>query len=146
MTDFFFHLDLRNTSNDHTRGISYQINVHAINRRVFQTMHALGVYHEHTRPDRDQYIKIHMENVPESNYHDFAIKTTDEIQLLRDRFDFWSIMMYGPKAFSKNNKNTMSSKIKGRRLITENEKKSMSDGDVEVLRKLYKCDEKSNEV
>lgn len=34
-------------------------------------MHALGVYHEHTRPDRDQYIKVQLENVNPANYHDF---------------------------------------------------------------------------
>lgn len=104
-------------------------------------MHALGVYHEHTRPDRDNYLRINLNNVAPENYKDFKIKTEQQVILPRERFDFWSIMLYGPKAFSMNGKNTIISKVKGQKVIEEQMKKSMSVGDVELLRTLYKCDE-----
>ena len=37
-------------------------------------MHALGFRHEHQRPDRDKYIKVHIDNV----FPDF----TDEFEIV----------------------------------------------------------------
>ncbi len=34
-----------------------------VGRVLHETMHALGFYHEHTRPDRDDHIRIVEENV-----------------------------------------------------------------------------------
>ena len=38
-----------------------------VGRILHEMMHALGFYHEHTRPDRDRYIKIEEENVKKGN-------------------------------------------------------------------------------
>ena len=34
-------------------------------------MHALGIWHEQMRPDRDQYVKILFENVKPEKKHNF---------------------------------------------------------------------------
>ena len=33
-------------------------------------MHVLGFFHEMARPDRDESVKIHWENILEGNYED----------------------------------------------------------------------------
>jgi hypothetical protein len=39
-----------------------------------EIMHALGFVHEHLRNDRDEYVKIHRENVFASEYCMFVFK------------------------------------------------------------------------
>lgn len=38
-----------------------------------ELMHALGLHHEHTRPDRDQYVTIQWDNVVPGNSHQHNI-------------------------------------------------------------------------
>lgn len=62
--------------------------------------HSLGLFHEHTREDRDEYIRIRWENMDklyENNFkmysHHPATKTVP--------FDYQSIMLYRRDAFAK---------------------------------------------
>lgn len=64
---------------------SYQAIAHEIG-------HALGMYHEHMRNDRDDFIIINMENIIESARKNFQ-KITSDYYYVED-LDFGSIMMY----------------------------------------------------
>lgn len=62
--------------------------------------HTVGLHHEFNRPDRDEYLTVHWENIPEWIHRQFnKAKGTAYGKL--DRF---SIMMYGSYNGSKNDK------------------------------------------
>ncbi|MDX9730483.1 MAG: M12 family metallopeptidase [Bdellovibrionales bacterium] len=66
--------------------------------------HALGLMHEHQRPDRDQYIKLNLDNVtPEYHYAFTRFASMNEAE----EYDFLSIMHYGATAFSSNGGRTI---------------------------------------
>uniref|UniRef100_A0AAF5DGT4 Zinc metalloproteinase n=1 Tax=Strongyloides stercoralis TaxID=6248 RepID=A0AAF5DGT4_STRER len=72
-----------------------------------ETMHALGVKHEQSRADRDNYLKLYMENVKPNHEHNF-IKLDLQSTLTYDtKYDYGSTMHYHYKSFSKNKKQTM---------------------------------------
>jgi Astacin (Peptidase family M12A) len=61
--------------------------------------HALGLWHEHQRSDRDQYVTIDFDNVNQNARGNFNIITG--IPLVGE-YDFGSIMHYGRNAFAAN--------------------------------------------
>jgi hypothetical protein len=75
---------------------------------IHELGHALGLIHEHQRPDRDFYITVHPENV---NGMFLGLNTTvnfkPQAAQIKTPYDFTSIMHYDRKAFSKNFKDTM---------------------------------------
>lgn len=71
-----------------------------VGRTLHEVMHALGFYHEHSRPDRDKFIHIVSNNVKEGKMSNFRKKTFDTTTADFD-YDYDSIMHYGPYFFSK---------------------------------------------
>ncbi|ODN03794.1 High choriolytic enzyme 1 [Orchesella cincta] len=69
---------------------------------VHELLHALGLYHEQSRPDRDNYITILWDNLknPNSkiNFEKYGTKFWNEHKL---PYDYSSIMHYSSEAFSK---------------------------------------------
>jgi Astacin (Peptidase family M12A) len=61
--------------------------------------HALGLIHEQSRPDRDEYVTINWSNIPDNRKHNFG--KTGGAQTV-GRYDFASIMHYGRFAFAIN--------------------------------------------
>ncbi|CAH1786092.1 unnamed protein product [Owenia fusiformis] len=97
---------------------------------VHELVHALGFWHEHNRSDRDEYIKLHSENIKEGKEVNF--QKEDSIDLVP--FDYGSIMMYGRMFFSKNGKPTIEPLETG---ATIGQRDRLSETDVSEIRKLY---------
>ena len=49
---------------------------------IHEILHLLGFYHEQSRPDRDRYIKVHLENIAYGKLERFSIKSTQNCFLL----------------------------------------------------------------
>lgn len=65
--------------------------------------HALGLSHEHSRADRDDYVSILWNNIQSGNDHNFEIRST----VSYGSYDFNSVMHYRKNAFSRNGNNTI---------------------------------------
>lgn len=96
-------------------------------------IHALGFYHEQSRPDRDKYVTINKSNIKPSYIYNFEKR--NDLSSLGSEYDFGSVMHYGRTAFTKNGKDTISSKTNkafGQRV-------GASETDVEQIRLMYQC-------
>jgi hypothetical protein len=94
-------------------------------------MHALGINHEFTRKDRDQYVTVNYENIPEKMHRQFEI---DENSIDCGSFDIESVMMYGSFNVQQD-----STKIEITLLNGEifNRSKILSQGDIQTTKTLY---------
>ena len=66
--------------------------------------HALGMWHEHSRPDRRNYVRIIYENIEEEMYHRNFQRLCDRVYepigKHKVKYDYQSVMHYGEYAFS----------------------------------------------
>ncbi|KAK7507419.1 hypothetical protein BaRGS_00001354 [Batillaria attramentaria] len=74
---------------------------------IHELGHVLGFHHEQTRPDRDQYVRIHTENIPDHLEFNFKKYNWAVIADLGVSYDYLSIMHYGSKSFSSNGRHTI---------------------------------------
>ncbi|KAF5304042.1 hypothetical protein FQA39_LY01827 [Lamprigera yunnana] len=106
-------------------------------RAVHELMHALGIFHEQSRWDRDKFVKIHYENIIpnfKSNFEKQSLENTTYSY----EYDYDSIMHYGKYYFSKSKgKPTITTKMGG--IKTLGQRKAMSKGDCLKLNHLYGC-------
>ena len=70
--------------------------------------HAIGLWHEHSRPDRDRYVDVLYENINETEHDNFGKISQEKFNLVPDvGYDTESVMHYSPYRFTKNNGETI---------------------------------------
>ena len=65
---------------------------------VHEIGHTVGLWHEHSRNDRDTWIRVNYANVLDGQAYNFI----DAVGKSEGRYDYCSVMHYGTYAFSKN--------------------------------------------
>nr|AMO02542.1 astacin-like protein metallopeptidase 20 [Tityus serrulatus] len=106
---------------------------------VHEFGHVVGLYHEHNRSDRDDYLTIHWNNIKKGMEIQF-IKVNDSDFDTVDKFDYNSIMLYGERIFSKNGKLKTVEAKDGTELESLKKKYGLSHYDVLKIKRLYNCD------
>lgn len=100
-----------------------------------EVLHAMGVFHEHTRYDRDNFVEIIEENIIEGYESSFAKRSPDHTDDLGVTYDYGSVMHYNSYAFSiDENLKTIDA---GSNPIGQRD--GMSNEDIEQIRLMYKC-------
>ncbi|MGQ8874742.1 M12 family metallopeptidase [Paenibacillus sp. TSA_86.1] len=101
---------------------------------IHEIGHALGLLHEHTKPNRDDYVTLHSDNLIPGSQHNFDIVKHPDLFKSMD-YDYGSIMHYSKSAFALDpKKDTLTPTQPG---VTIGQRKALSSLDIAGINSLY---------
>eukprot|EP00112_Aurelia_sp_Birch-Aquarium-sp1_P024327 Seg765.1 transcript_id=Seg765.1/GoldUCD/mRNA.D3Y31 product="Meprin A subunit beta" protein_id=Seg765.1/GoldUCD/D3Y31 len=104
---------------------------------VHEIAHAMGFWHEQSRPDRDQYINVVWSNIPAAKKHNFKKHDNSEVDSLGTKYDYTSVMQYSKTAFGINGSVTMDPKNPG--VFQLGQRVGFTQTDSVQANMLYRC-------
>jgi astacin len=104
---------------------------------IHELSHALGLFHEQSRPDRDNYIKIHFDNVKKGKEHNFKKRAISRTSYFETPYDYGSVMHYPSYAFAIDYSKPTITKLKDGPAMGQ--RKGLSPLDADILNRMYRC-------
>ncbi|XP_055344966.1 astacin-like metalloprotease toxin 2 [Paramacrobiotus metropolitanus] len=98
-------------------------------------LHVLGFLHEHTRPDRDNYVNINWENIPEGFEHNYRKRGDDDVTVSGLPYDFSSLMHGEEYAYGL--RQPVMTPVNPNQKLTKNLR--LSDLDIKKILRVYGC-------
>ena len=99
--------------------------------------HAIGFFHEHTRPDRDEFIDIIYDNIRDGAESNFYKNQPGRTNTLGLGYDLQSVMHYSRNTFSKNGSDTI--RAKDPSVTSFRSSQQLSPLDIAKANALYNC-------
>ncbi|XP_014094970.2 zinc metalloproteinase nas-13 [Bactrocera oleae] len=106
-----------------------------------ETLHALGLYHEQSRSDRNKYVKIEYSNIPQKYWSQFIAYPEIYTNTYNVLYDYESLMHYSEFAFSKD-PTKPSMRARSGNSVTDRKMGQIvgpSEGDLKKINIMYKC-------
>lgn len=98
---------------------------------IHELGHAIGLWHEQSRADRDGFVSVLWDNIQAGAEHNFRQHVADGVDI--GAYDYASIMHYSARAFSKGDLPT----ILAPPGVEIGQRRELSPGDVAAVRELY---------
>ncbi|XP_070941588.1 meprin A subunit beta isoform X3 [Macaca nemestrina] len=101
-------------------------------------LHALGFWHEQSRSDRDDYVRIMWDRILSGREHNFNTYSDSVSDSLNVPYDYTSVMHYSKTAFQNGTEPTIVTRISDFEDVI-GQRMDFSDSDLLKLNRLYNC-------
>ncbi|XP_076033067.1 low choriolytic enzyme-like [Oratosquilla oratoria] len=107
---------------------------------LHEFLHTLGFHHEHSRPDRDDFVKVHWRNIVSGFEKNFLKLNNTEANFLSMGlpYDYFSVLHYSPYAFAKDHRHPTLTPTRPTQAVI-GQRRGLSRTDVARVNRLCDC-------
>lgn len=109
---------------------------------IHELGHAVGLWHEHCRNDRGQWVEVDLSNIPSAKKANFAQNNIAGKAVATEDvgpYDYGSIMHYGERDFAKDIRDPTLKLLKPVSAgVVVGQRKGLSPGDIAAVEKMYR--------